>query len=65
MNFSPELANDKKLKEFEGALPTTIYQAAFSEVYGQSPDIDSTALMLSNNVLNFNQHLERRGRIPS
>jgi hypothetical protein len=34
-------------KEFEGALPTTIYQAGFSEVYGQSPDIDSTALMLS------------------
>jgi hypothetical protein len=47
MNFTSELANDKKLKEFEGALPTTIYQAGFSEVYGQSPDIDSTALMLS------------------
>jgi glycogen debranching enzyme len=47
MNFSSELANEEKLKEFEGALPTTIYQAGFSEVYGQSPDIDSTALMLS------------------
>ena len=46
MNFTSELANDEKL-EFEGALPTTIYQAGFSEVYGQSPDIDSTALMLS------------------
>jgi hypothetical protein len=47
MNFTSELANDEKLKEFEGAIPTTIYQAGFSEVYGQSPDIDSTALMLS------------------
>jgi hypothetical protein len=47
MNFSSKLANEEKLKEFEGALPTTIYQAGFSEVYGQSPDIDSTALMLS------------------
>ena len=47
MNFSSELANGEKLKEFKGALPTTIYQAGFSEVYGQSPDIDSTALMLS------------------
>ena len=31
----------------KGALPTTIYQPGFSEVYGQNPDIDSTALMLS------------------
>ena len=47
MNFSSEVANEQKLKEFEGALPTTIYQPGFSEVYGQNPDIDSTALMLS------------------
>ncbi|MGC2571007.1 MAG: hypothetical protein WA364_05795, partial [Candidatus Nitrosopolaris sp.] len=47
MNFTSELANHEKLEEFEGALPTTVYQAGFSEVYGQSPDIDSTALMLS------------------
>jgi glycogen debranching enzyme len=47
MKFSSKVANEKKLKEFEGALPTTIYQAGFSEVYGQNPDIDSTALMLS------------------
>ncbi|HYA82694.1 MAG TPA: hypothetical protein VEH06_04500 [Candidatus Bathyarchaeia archaeon] len=47
MNFSSEVANEKKLKEFEGALPTTIYHDGFSEVYGQDPDIDSTALMLS------------------
>jgi len=47
MNFSSEVANEDKLKEFEGALPTTIYHEGFSEVYGQYPDIDSTALMLS------------------
>ncbi|MGC2573766.1 MAG: hypothetical protein WA364_19810, partial [Candidatus Nitrosopolaris sp.] len=47
MNFTSEVANEGKLKGFEGALPTTIYQAGFSEVYGQSPDIDTTALMLS------------------
>ena len=47
MNFSSEVANEDKLKEFEGALPTTIYHDGFSEVYGQNPDIDSTALVLS------------------
>lgn len=47
MNFSSEVGNEDKLKEFEGALPTTIYHDSFSEVYGQNPDIDSTALMLS------------------
>lgn len=47
MNFLSEVANEEKIREFEGALPTTIYQDGFSEVYGQNPDIDSTALMLS------------------
>jgi Glycosyl-hydrolase family 116, catalytic region len=47
MKFSAEVANTDKEKEFEGALPTTIYQAGFSEVYGQNPDIDSTALIIS------------------
>jgi hypothetical protein len=47
MYFSSEVANGKKLKEFEGALPTTLYHDGFSEVYGQNPDIDSTALMIS------------------
>src|SRR5919106_5598468 len=46
MKFLSEIYNDKKGK-FKGALPTTIYQAGFSEVYGQNPDIDSTALMIS------------------
>jgi hypothetical protein len=47
MKFSPEAAKEELKKEFQGALPTTIYQAGFSEVYGQYPDIDSTALMVS------------------
>lgn len=36
-----------KNKSFQGVLPTTIYPARFSKVYGQNPDIDSTALMIS------------------
>jgi hypothetical protein len=47
MKFSAEVAGENKQKDFEGALPTTIYQAGFSEVYGQNPDIDSTALIIS------------------
>lgn len=47
MDFLPEVANADKEKEFEGALPTTIYQAGFSEIYGQNPDIDSTGLIVS------------------
>jgi hypothetical protein len=47
MKFLAEVAEEEKEKAFAGALPTTIYQADFSEVYGQNPDIDSTALMIS------------------
>src|ERR671932_1831354 len=47
MKFLSEVAKEDKQKVFKGALPTTIYQAGFSEVYGQNPDIDSTALMIS------------------
>ena len=47
MKFLSEVAKEDKQKEFKVALPTTIYQAGFSEVYGQNPDIDSTALMTS------------------
>jgi hypothetical protein len=47
MKFLSEVAEEDKQKEFEGALPTTIYPLGFSEVYGQNPDIDSTALMIS------------------
>src|ERR671922_3024051 len=47
MKFMSEEAKEDKQKEFAGALPTTIYQAGFSEIYAQNPDIDSTALMIS------------------
>src|SRR5437764_5159688 len=47
MKFLSQVAKEDSVKEFEGALPTTIYPAGFSEVYGQNPDIDSTALMIS------------------
>jgi glycogen debranching enzyme len=47
MNFSADVADSDKENEFEGALPTTIYQIGFSETYGKEPDIDSTALMIA------------------
>jgi hypothetical protein len=47
MNYKPTIAKEDKQSTFEGALPTTIYQAGYSEVYGLNPDIDSTALMIS------------------
>jgi glycogen debranching enzyme len=47
MNFVSETAQETKEREFAGALPTTIYQEGFCEVYAQNPDIDSTALMIS------------------
>jgi hypothetical protein len=46
-NFTAKAGNIDIQKKFDGALPTTIYQAGFSEVYGQNPDIDSTALIIS------------------
>ena len=50
MKFNSLVVNKDFHTKFEGALPTTIYHDKknnFSEVYGQNPDIDSTALMLS------------------
>jgi len=48
MDFNPIIADDNTRKKFEGSLPTTIYyEKGFCEVYGQNPDIDSTALMIS------------------
>jgi glycogen debranching enzyme len=63
MKFLSEEAKEDKQKEFVGALPTTIYQAGFSEVYGQNPDIDSTALMLSATAWILNKSLKRK--LPS
>ena len=47
MNYKPTVAKEDKQEMFKGALPTTIYQAGYSEVYGLNPDIDSTALMIN------------------
>ncbi len=47
MKYKPTRATKEIQKKFEGALPTTIYQAGYSEVYGLNPDLDSTALMIS------------------
>jgi hypothetical protein len=60
MKFSPEAANEDQKRGFEGALPTTIYQAGFSEVYGKEPDIDSTALMISTTSWILNKILAKR-----
>jgi hypothetical protein len=59
MKFLSEEAKDDKVKEFAGALPTTIYQAGFSEIYGQNPDIDSTALMISTTARILNRALKK------
>jgi hypothetical protein len=60
MKFLSEVAKEDKEKEFEGALLTTIYPAGFSEVYGQNPDIDSTALMISTSSWILTRSLKDR-----
>jgi glycogen debranching enzyme len=59
MKFLCEEAKEDMQKEFAGALPTTIYQAGFSEVYGQNPDIDSTALMVTTTARILNRALKK------
>src|ERR687891_1434169 len=63
MKFLSEEAKEDKQKEFAGALPTTIYQVGFSEIYGQDPDIDSPALMISTSAWILNRSL--KGKSPS
>ena len=58
-NFTPMAANIEINKNFEHALPTTIYQN-FSEVYGRNPDIDSTALMISTTSWILSKLLKKR-----
>jgi glycogen debranching enzyme len=64
MNFVSETVPGRKEMEFEGALPTTIYNEGFSEVYGQSPDIDSSALMISTTSYMLTQILKDERRAP-
>ena len=42
MKYHPTKTNIDIQKKFEGALPTTIYQAGYSEIYGLNPNLDST-----------------------
>lgn len=68
MKFLSEEAKEDTQKEFAGALPTTIYQVGFSEIYGQNPDIDSTALMVSTTAWILDKALKSKSRpsvIPS
>src|ERR687885_403194 len=58
MSYKPTIAKEDKQKAFEGALPTTMYQAGYSEVYGLNPDIDSTALMISTTSWIFTKILK-------
>lgn len=47
LNFKSDIADDNTISKFEGAIPTSIYfEKGFCEIYGQNPDIDSTALMI-------------------
>jgi hypothetical protein len=65
MKFSAEVMGENKQEEFMGALPTTIYQAGFSEVYGQNPDIDSTALIISTTSWILARSIEQQGSSSS
>jgi glycogen debranching enzyme len=65
MKFMSEVAKDDQQRQFAGALPTTIYQAGFAEVYGKDPDIDSTALMISTTARILNRALKKNASNPS
>lgn len=68
MKFVSEVVPKDKEMGFEGALPTTIYQEGFSEVYGLKPDIDSSALMISTTSYMLAQILKEEqpgGKRPS
>lgn len=61
MNYRPTKAKEDTQRKFEGALPTTIYQAGYSEVYGLNPDLDSTALMISTTSWILSKILSENG----
>ena len=72
MNFNPIIADERIRTKFDGALPTTIYfEKNFCEVYGQNPDIDSIALMISttsyvlSNLLDLKDHHTKIESIPT
>ena len=57
MKYLSQVARPEIQKGFEGALPTTIFHG-FSEVYGERPDIDSTALMISTTAWILDAYLK-------
>jgi glycogen debranching enzyme len=57
MKYLSQVVSRNVQKQFSGALPTTIFHS-FSEIYGQNPDIDSTALMISTTSWIFDAHLK-------
>jgi glycogen debranching enzyme len=57
MRYVSQVAGLEIHKKFEGALPSTIFHG-FSEIYGQNPDIDSTALMIYTTAWVFNMCFE-------
>ena len=63
-NYLSQVARSDVQKRFEGALPTTIFHG-FSEVYSRSPDIDSTALMVSTTAWVFDSCLKAGLAFPS
>ena len=62
MKYYPTTTNTDIQKKFEGALPTTIYQAGYSEVYGLNPDLDSTALMISDYIMDIGKIYQRSSK---
>lgn len=58
-NFRATALADNQRELLRGALPTTIYQAGYSEIYGENPDIDSTALMVSTTSWIMSHILEK------
>ncbi len=65
MKFLSEEAKEEKQEEFAGALLTIIYQAGFSEIYRQDPDIDSTALMISTTAWILNKSLKKSNSLSA
>jgi len=66
MGFNPVVGDDNIKKKFDGALPTTIYyERGFCEVYGQNPDIDSIALMISTTSYILSNLLDLKDNSPT
>ncbi len=63
LQYRPRVASSEIHEKFQGALPTTIFHG-FSEVYGENPDIDSTALMISSTAWILDTYVKSGMTIP-